>query len=206
MRLTRVEWKRGGSPGRATSVVLALAATMALVGAACTPPTPPPGTDVVLLASQQPGGSANYQNLIVPNDSGEEGFGAAFVDVQSPESVYVSVARPFWSTDFWSIECTGPSTDNGDGSFSCPSELVYVRGVGVHLHRYDGQGLLTTWPDAEPRFAAYVGTTSYTRTYAPFGAIIVDPTRVGQTWIEQLRFQDGDDSVDGWPFTPPIPW
>ena len=196
-----------------TTVALVLAATMALVGAACTPPPPPPAdADVVVLASQQPGGIANYQNLTVPN--GQRGdsfvddraslsypsFPGLFVEVVSAEEVAVSASRPFFVVDGWSIACSGPSIDNGDGSFSCPADLVYVRAELAGLHTYEGQGLLLTWPDADPKLATYVGTTtySYTLTGIISGGVIIDPTRVGQEWTEQLRFQDRDDTVT-WP-------
>ena len=99
------------------------------------------------------------------------------------------------------IECSGPSTDNGDGSFSCPADLEYGRGEGAKLHAYEGEGLLSTWPDADPEPAAYVGTTSHAYTLGVGGFPTTDPTRVGQEWTEQLRFQDSDDTVT-WPPSP----
>ena len=186
---------------RSATVAVALAATMALVGAACTPGPPPADADVVLLASQQPDGFANYQNVTVPNHPwGGVGVFAAgnFIEVVSAEQVVAIVVRPFSTLDGWWIDCSGPSIDNGDGSFSCAADLEYLQ-VGPSpggVHGYEGQGLLTTWPDAEPRFAAYLGNaTTYAYSIGIGGFPYIDPTRVGQTWAEELRFQDGDDTV-----------
>jgi hypothetical protein len=182
--------------------VLLIVASMALVAAACTPPPPPAGTDVVILARQQPNGLANYQNLPVANQPPSDPFPSGFfIDVDGAERVAAYVSRPFLTIDSWWIECSAPPTDNGDGSFSCPADLEYGRAAASEILVYEGQGLLSTWPDADPELAAFVGTTTYAYSFGIGGYAFTDPARVGQTWTEQLRFQDGDDTVT-WP---PIP-